>query len=141
MEWLQAVGGLYKRMEVIMKVTTTRNGIIAGVVALFAALMLTSDLHAQPGFRGPDGRFMGDGPRGMLLGLRELELTDAQRGAIQDIAEQHQNDGRVMAEQLGAVRASLNEAVMAESSTRAPSAHWRPRSPLSRLMPPSGTRT
>ena len=95
-----------------MKVTATSKGIIAGVVVLFAALMLTSEMHAQPGSRGPDGRFLGGGPRGMLPGLRDLDLTDAQREAFGDVAEQNRSEGRAMAEQLGAARAALNEAVM-----------------------------
>ena len=95
-----------------MKVTATRNGIIAGVVVLFAALMLTSVIHAQPGSRSQDGRGMGGGPRGMLPGLRDLELTDVQREAIRDIAEQNRSEGSAMAEQLGAARAALNEVVM-----------------------------
>ena len=95
-----------------MKVTATRNGIIAGVVVLFAALMLTSVIHAQPGSRSQDGRGMGGGPRGMLPGLRDLELTDVQREAIRDIAEQDRSEGSAMAEQLGAACAALNEVVM-----------------------------
>ena len=95
-----------------MKVTTTRNGIIAGVVVLFGALMFASVLHAQPGSRGPGGRFMGGGPHGLLPGLRALELTDAQREAVRDIAEQNRGEGSAMAEQLRAAQAALNEAVM-----------------------------
>ena len=95
-----------------MKVTATRNGIIAGGVVLFAALMLTSVIHAQPGSRSPDGRGIGGGPRGMLPGLRDLELTDVQREAIRDIAEQNRSEGNAMAEQLGAARVALNEVVM-----------------------------
>lgn len=97
-----------------MKVRTTRNGIVAGLVVVFAALMFVSDIHAQPRSGSRDGRFMGGGPRGMLPGLREMDLTDAQREAIQAIAEQNRSEGRAMAEQLGAARASLNEAVMAD---------------------------
>ena len=97
-----------------MKVRTTRNGIVAGLVVLFAALMFVSEMHAQPRSGSPDGRFMGGGPRGMLPGLREMNLTDAQREAIRAIAEQNRSEGRAMAEQLGAARASLNEAVMAD---------------------------
>ena len=95
-----------------MKVTATRSGIITGGVVLFAALLLTSVIHAQPGSRSPDGRFMAGGPRGMLPGLRDLELTDVQREAIRDIAEQNRSEGSAMAEQIGAARAALNEAVM-----------------------------
>ena len=43
-----------------------------------------------------------------------MNLTDAQREAIRAIAEQNRSEGRAMAEQLGAARASLNEAVMAD---------------------------
>lgn len=97
-----------------MKVRTTRNGIVAGLVVLFASLTFVSDMHAQPRSGTRDGRFMGGGPRGMLPGLREMDLTDAQREAIRAIAEQNRSEGRAMAEQLGAARASLNEAVMAD---------------------------
>jgi len=50
----------------------------------------------------------------MLPGLRGLGLTDAQREAIREIAEQNRADGRAMAAELWAARGALNEAVMAE---------------------------
>ena len=84
-----------------MKATVTRNGIIAAAAVLFAALMLTSVVQAQPGSRSPDGRFMGGGPRGMLPGVRDLDLTNAQREAIRDIAQQNRGKGSAMAEPLG----------------------------------------
>ena len=96
-----------------MKVTVT-SGILAGVVVLLAALMSMSEVHAQPGVRSPDGRFMGGGQRGMRPGLSELDLSDDQRAAIRSIAEQNRSEGSAMAEQLGAARASLNEAVMVD---------------------------
>jgi Spy/CpxP family protein refolding chaperone len=93
-----------------MKATVPRNGIIAAAV-LFAALTLTSVVQAQPGSRSPNGRFMGGGPRGMLPGVRNLDLTDAQREAIRDIAKQNRGKGSAMAEQLVAARSALQEAV------------------------------
>ena len=62
----------------------------------------------------PDGRFTGGGLRGMLPGLRDLDLSDAQREAIRNIAEQNRSEGSGMAEQLGPARAFLHEAVMAD---------------------------
>ena len=98
-----------------MKVKGTRTGIIAGIaLALFAALMLSTNMLAQPRFRGLDGPFMGGGARGMLPGLRALDLTDAQREEIRGVADQNRDAGRQLRERLGADRASLNEAVMAE---------------------------
>lgn len=98
----------------VRRVRTTRNRIVAGAIVLFAALMFVPDTHAQPRPGGPDGRFRGGGPMGMLLGLREIDLTDAQREAIGVIREQNRSEGRAMAEQLRAARASLKEVVMVD---------------------------
>lgn len=95
-----------------MKTAATRNGITAVAAVLFAALMFTAVVQAQPGSRSPDSRFMGGGPREMLPGLRNLDLTDDQREAIRDIAEQNRDNGSTMVEQLGVARAALREAVM-----------------------------
>jgi Spy/CpxP family protein refolding chaperone len=95
-----------------MKVIARSNGSIAGVVVLFVALMFTSVIQAQPGFRSPDGRRIGAGLRGIVFGLRDLDLTDVQREVIWDIAAKNRSEGRAMAEQLVAARAALNEVVM-----------------------------
>ena len=101
-------------MRVRTHLRNRNNGIVAGVVVLLAAMTLVTDVQAQPGPRGLDGPFMGGGPRGMLPGLRDLDLTDAQREQVRSIAEQNRDAGGARAEQLATARAALHEAVMAE---------------------------
>ena len=123
-----------------MKATGTRTGIIAGIaLALVAALMLSTNMLAQPRFRGLDGPFMGGGPRGMLPGLRALDLTDAQREEIRGVADQNRDAGRQLRERLGAARGRPCTRVLISCfppgilvngcSEALDSSSWRPRSP------------
>ena len=88
------------------RTTTTR---VAGIITLFATLALVPALFAQPAFG--DGSFMRGGPRGMVAGLRALDLEDAQRDRIREIAEQNREAGAAMAQQLQAARSALDEVV------------------------------
>ena len=89
--------------------TTTR---IAGIIALFATLALAPTLLAQPAFG--DGPFMRGGPRGMVPGLRALDLEEAQRDRIREIAEQNREARATMAGQLKAARSALDEVVVTD---------------------------
>ena len=100
------------RTEETMQQTMTKNGIIAGTtIAAAAALLLTlapAHILAQPGARG--GPMGGRG--GMIPGLRQLNLTNAQRGQLRTVREQHHDEA--LAEQLRVSREALNEAIMAD---------------------------
>lgn len=97
-----------------MQVRNTRKGVIGGTaLVLVVALVLATDVWAQPGFQDFGGPMAG-GRRGMLAGLRQLELTDAQREQIREISDQNRADGRALAEGLRAAREALNEAVTAD---------------------------
>ena len=91
--------------------TTTR---IAGTIALFATLALAPAVLAQPASGGPDGPFMRGGPRGILPGLRALDLEEGQRDRIREIAEQNRDAGAAMAQQVRAAREALNDVVVSE---------------------------
>ena len=95
------------------QMTTTR---IVGTMTLFATLALAPAMLAQPAPGGPDGpgMLMRAGPRGMVPGLRALDLEEAQRDRIREIVEQNRDAGATMAQQLQAVRAALNEVVVTE---------------------------
>lgn len=92
------------------QMTMTR---IAGTITLFATLALAPAVLSQPAPEGPDGPWKG-GPRGMLPGLGALDLEDAQRDQIREIAEQNRDAGATIARQLQVARAALNEVVVAE---------------------------
>ena len=97
-----------------MQVSNQRKGVIGGAVLVLAmALVLGADVWAQPGSQGFGGS-MGGGRGGMLRGLRQLELTDAQREQIREIANQNRAAGQEQAEGLRAARMALNEALMAD---------------------------
>ena len=68
-----------------MQVSNKRKGVIGGTVLVLAmALVLGADVWAQPGSQGFGGS-MGGRHGGMLRGLRQLELTDAQREQIREM--------------------------------------------------------
>ncbi len=89
--------------------TTTR---VAGIITLFATLALTPAILAQPA--PGDGPSMRGGPGGMLPGLRALDLEEAQRDRIREIAEQSRDAGAAKMQQLRAARTALNEVVVAD---------------------------
>ncbi len=98
-----------------MQTLTTNAQLVVGTtLVLVATLALATPLHAQHGSRGFRGGF-GAGERGgMLPGLSELSLSDAQRDEIRGIAEASQETGSPLREQLRAMRRELNEAVSDE---------------------------
>ena len=95
-----------------MKQNAIGNGIITSIVVVCVGVLLATTVHAQPGFRGPDGPR--GGPRGMP-GLRDLDLSQTQNDTIRGIVEQNRETGQGMGEQAGAARMALNEAVLSES--------------------------
>lgn len=113
-----------------MEVTVTRSNLSRTVTVTALAGVLVAGLvslaSAQPpsdgGFRGPRG--------GLMMGLRDLDLSDAQRDQIRELVQTHREANRATAEQLRAARVALNEAVMAEvvneSEIRALSAQVAP---------------
>ena len=97
-----------------MQVSKKRKDVIWGTVLVLAmALVLGADVWAQPGSQDFGGS-MGGRRGGMLRGLRQLELTDAQREQIREIADQNRAAGQEQAEGLRAARMALNEALMAD---------------------------
>ena len=94
-----------------MRNRIARNGIIAGMALVLAGVFLAPmPVSAQPGSRDFGGPMRG-GPGGMP-GLRELDLSDAQRDQIRSVRQQHRNPA--LAEQLRAAKRALHDSVTAD---------------------------
>ena len=87
---------------------------LVGVIAVGGLAAMTKAVSAeQPGFgrRGPRG---GRHAAGMVMGLRQLDLTDAQREAVRAVMEAHRSESTAIRERSAPLRAALREATMAE---------------------------
>lgn len=83
--------------------------------ASLAALVVTGAAYAQgPGFGGFRGRGPGALGRGAArLPLRQLELTDAQRQQIRQLAQQHRTTLRPLVERMRTAAAAQRQAIEA----------------------------
>jgi len=82
------------------------------ITALVAALVGAGALYAQgPGFRGRGPG--GPGRPGAMLPLGQLELTDAQRQQIRQLAEQHRDAMRPLVERRQTAAAAERQAMEA----------------------------
>jgi protein CpxP len=96
--------------------------ILAAVVAAALAMGAVITVSAQPqpvpegprmGMqRGPGGSGLTRGPRAgfWLRGLRQLDLTDAQRDQIRNIQQSHRDEGRQIAQRLRTAQRELRQA-------------------------------
>lgn len=114
-------------MQETMRKPATYGGI---AVMCAATLIFGTQLAAQHGPGGADGRF-GRGPGGGLVrGLQELSLSDAQRAEIRTIIESSRESGMPLREQLRETRRALRDAVTSdtvnESEIRALAAQMAP---------------
>ena len=96
-----------------------QRGFIAAILAatLLAGAAVSVTAQPQPSQQGPKmGRGAG-GPGAMggrggfgLPGLRQLDLSDAQKEQIRNIAESHREESRQIAERTRTARRALNQA-------------------------------
>jgi Spy/CpxP family protein refolding chaperone len=102
-------------------------GLAGGVLALGLGVGITASAQntnqgappfrgrgmSDPGRRGPMGP---GGPMGMLPMLGpELNLTDAQKDQIKNIAASHHDEWQALGERAGVARKALNDAVTADA--------------------------
>ncbi len=108
-------------------------GLVALTVAAMAPLAMAQDEQARrrgpgPGIGGlPPGGPGGPGMRGgPMMGLRGLDLTEAQQGQVKSIMDTHQTEFRAVNKKIGearqAMRALLDADQIDESAIRARSA-------------------
>ena len=108
-------------------------GLVALTVAAMAPLAMAQDEQGRrrgpgPGFGGPP--LAGPGMPGMrggpMMGLRGLDLTEAQQGQVKSIMDSHQAEFRTVNKKIGdarqAMRALLDADQIDESAIRAKSA-------------------
>jgi len=107
--------------------TITRFGAITSAIVLSvglagyaAAVAQGQDSTNRPGptvgRRGGPGGFRGPGGPGRMgplaqMGLRQLNLTEAQQGQVRGILESHQEEQRGLGEQAAALRHALDAAI------------------------------
>lgn len=108
-------------------------GLVALTVAAMAPLATAQDEQERrrgpgPGFGGPPpgGPGMPGMRGGPMLGLRGLDLTEAQQGQVKSIVDSHQAEFRAVNQKIGearqAMRALLDADQIDESAIRAKSA-------------------
>ena len=86
---------------------------LAGVIAVGGMAAMTKAVSAeQPGFgrRGPRGAV----GMGIITGLRQLDLTDAQREAVRGVMEASRSELKAIRERSAPLRAALRDATTAE---------------------------
>jgi periplasmic protein CpxP/Spy len=116
-----------------MSITTRMAGAIALAALLTGGIVTGVAVHAQDVSRARGGQFFGGpgGPdRGMHLlremGLRSLDLTDAQEEQVRTVVQSHRAEFAQIRERLRAAHKGLNDAVTAatldEAAIRARSA-------------------
>lgn len=89
---------------------------LAGVIAVGGMAAMTQVVSAeQPGFgrRGPRGG-RGTVGMGIITGLRQLDLTDAQREAVRDVMEASRSEFNTIRERSAPLREALRMATTAE---------------------------
>lgn len=92
----------------------TRRFRLVFFAALVAALVGAAALYAQGGAvgRGPGfGRWAGS--PGLMLPLRQLDLTDAQRTQVRQLVERHRSEVRPLMERLQTAAAAQRQAMEA----------------------------
>ena len=108
-------------------------GLVALTVAAMAPLAAAQDEQVRrrgpgPGFGGPPpgGPGMPGMRGGPMMGLRGLDLTEAQQGQVKSIVDSHQAEFRAVNQKIGearqAMRALLDADQIDESAIRAKSA-------------------
>ena len=109
-------------------------GLVAVTVAAMAPLAMAQDEQARrrgpgPGFGGPPPG--GPGMPGMrgggpMMGLRGVDLTEAQQGQVKSIVDSHRDEVRAAGQKIGAAREAMRTLLEAdqidESAIRAKSA-------------------
>jgi Spy/CpxP family protein refolding chaperone len=93
-----------------------QRGMIAAVLAVTLLAGAAASVTAQPPAgepgqrmgRGPGGGGMGGPGRLGFPGLRQLDLTEAQREQVRNIHQSHREEGRQIAERTRAAQRELN---------------------------------
>ena len=89
--------------------------LVLGIGAGVYAVAHTPDQDGRPGM-GRGGRMGPGGPTGMLpMFARELNITDAQKDQIKNIAESHRDEWKALADRGRAAHEALRQAVTAET--------------------------
>lgn len=106
-------------MTTWMKVTGCAAGlalIVGATAALGAREQGPGGFRPGGGFgrRGPGGPGPG-GPGGLVPGLRELDLTEAQREQVKAVMESHKAEFEAQAQKLGPAHQALGEVITAET--------------------------
>jgi Spy/CpxP family protein refolding chaperone len=92
----------------------TRRIRIVVLSALVAGLVGAGVLYAQgPGFGQGRGFGRGPGGPGVMLPLRQLDLTEAQRQQIRQLTERHRTDVRPLLERLRSAASAQQQAMNA----------------------------
>ena len=97
-----------RTMEEQMKTGRTRRmSLTAALFRVLAVFAANQAVEAQ--------RSVGGGPGGVLMGMRDLDLTDAQRDQIRGVVSEHRDTYAPFDERLREARRALNEAVMTDA--------------------------
>jgi len=102
--------------------TITKRWIVPGALALALSVGAGALVLAQVGPGGPGGPYgpgfgpgfgpgrMG-GPGAMMMPMRQLGLTDAQREQVKGIMQSHRDEAKAIGERLGPARKALQDAI------------------------------
>ena len=88
--------------------------ICLGLAACATLTLTVSAVRTQPAFPQSGGPRGGRMAAGMLPGLRQLDMTDAQRDQVQSIVSESREASQPLTDQLMTTRRALNDAVTAE---------------------------